>query len=227
MVYKTSSYKVEHMFDDQKTEHANVLRYDKATGNLMAGNKHHDTQILLNIQKELYNAAKAQPCPACRADIEHFAEFFSIKIAEAGSSKEQNRRLHMKKLKEVDYINELTDIAMFVTKVIRPISKNAKVPEVYEKVLKEDLEGNRNVKKHLIKVKKLMGALDKSDKDLALMRDIIDSFIKVTEFKLSIDPITFYIFDKTVRLGYKTHVLSATSKLIIGVKSMINPSRYV
>ena len=116
---------------------------------------------------------------------------------------------------------------MFITKIIRPLTRKMNAPEIYREVLNEDLEGNRTVRKHLLEAEKLMGRLDRKDKDYKLMHDILDSFIKVTEFKLSIDPLTFYIFDKTVRFGYKTHLLSVSSKMIVGIKELVNPSRYV
>jgi hypothetical protein len=180
------------------------------------------------IKEELYSAAKAQPCPACRADIEHFAEFMAVKARDVGAiDTYSSRKTHMRKLKEVDYINELTDTAMFITKIIRPLTRKMNAPEIYREVLNEDLEGNRTVRKHLLEAEKLMGRLDRKDKDYRLMHDILDSFIKVTEFKLSIDPLTFYIFDKTVRFGYKTHLLSVSSKMTVGIKELVNPSRYV
>ena len=47
---------------------------------------------------------------------------------------------------------------------------------------------------------------------------MLRSFIKAVDFKLSIDPTLFYVFDKAVRLGYRTHIWSLVGSTIVAFK---------
>lgn len=176
------------------------------------------------LKEELDKAAKIQPCPGCKHDIEQLSKFINTQITghDTNYSKED-----MKTLKEVDYINELTNLGITLSKFIDPLARNLhiKVPDIYEKVLKEDLEANKQVKVYLTNAKNINEELNRT-KNYKLISEILTSFIRATDFKLSIDPFTFYIFDKTIRFGYKTHLLSATGKAIVSIKGIIDPSRY-
>ena len=182
--------------------------------------------ILLRIDSELRAAAKAQPCPACKHDMEVFSGFLEAK-ARALKTREPVGREHFAALKEVDFINELTGVGALFARTIRPFTFGMDVPEIYKKTLQDDLAGNREVLRRLKNAAGLMKGIEPGDdRQYALMLDIMNGFRRATEFKLSIDPLTFYIFDKTIRLGYRTHLLSATGKVIVGFKQIANPSRY-
>ncbi len=180
---------------------------------------------LSKIKGGLDEAARIQPCPGCKHDIEQLSKFMEGKIESIKTGASVNNSAK-KALKEVDSINELTDMAIVIAKIIKPFTRVSKVPEVYVKVLNDDLEANRKVKIILLETNEMIKELKDTDKELCLASDIMDSFIGAVDFKLSIDPVTFYLFDRTIKLGYKTHLLRATSKAIVGVKGIINPSRY-
>jgi hypothetical protein len=180
---------------------------------------------LTMIKTELDEAAKVQPCPGCKHDIEQLAKFVAAK-ADALQSGSKVDSTVSKALKDVDFVNELTDMAMFISKIVKPFGRSLKVPEVYEKVLHDDRKGNEDAKTHLVRADELLKELKLPDRQYTMIHEIVGSFIRATEFKLSIDPVTFYLFDKAVRLGYKTHLLSATGKVIVGIKVALNPSRY-
>ena len=188
-------------------------------------NTEKDSKTLYAIGLNLEEAAKVQPCPACKQDIEQLKRFIDAK-ADAVKSDSKLNKEEIRALKEVDFVNELTDIAIVVSKIIKPFTMTRKVPESYEKTLNNDMEGNRKVKVYLLEAAKKIKELKLKNKHYMLISDIINSFIRVIEFKLSTDPLTFYLFDRTIRIGYKTHVLSATSKTIVTIKGIINPSRY-
>ncbi len=184
-----------------------------------------NVKILTELKLELDEAAKINPCPGCKHDTELLAKFISAKLDSARSGSSMDRET-IKSLKEVDYINELTDIAIAFSKFIKPFTRISKVPEVYEKVLHEDMEANKKVKEHLLKASELTKELEGTDKQFKIVSDVLNAFIRATDFKLSVDPYTFYLFDRTIKLGYKTHLLSATSKVIVGIKGIADPSRY-
>jgi hypothetical protein len=184
-----------------------------------------EIKILLRIKDELDIAAKVQPCPACKEDTEKLSAFVGAKAYSIKNNSAVDKG-SIKALKEVDFINELTDIAIVLSKVIRPFARVSKVPEVYERTLHDDLESNRKVRKHLLMAKRFTAGLRSDDRHFKLTSEILGSFIRATEFKLSIDPFSFYIFDRIIRIGYKTKALSAASRMIITAKTIIDPSRY-
>ena len=77
-----------------------------------------------------------------------------------------------------------------------------------------------------MKASELTRELEGTDKQFKIVSDVLRAFTRATEFKLSVDSYTFYLFDRTIKLGYKTHILSATSKVIVGIKGIVDPSRY-
>ena len=175
---------------------------------------------LLIMRDKLDLAAKFQPCPACKEDIRKLSESVYTKIKSLQRNSELNKE-DFKKLKDLDYINTLTDIAIVVAKIIKPFTKRLKPPKVYEKVLEEDKEGNAKVKELLLEAKKITNELikiDKKDKYLSTLHEIIEGDLRAVDFKLNADPVAFYLFDKTIRIGYKTHLLAAASKIIVKFK---------
>ena len=179
---------------------------------------------LLIMRNKLDLAAKFQPCPGCKEDIEKLSESVYTKIKSLQRNSELNKE-EFKKLSDLDYINALTDIAIVVSKLIKPFTKRLKPPKVYEKVLEEDREGNAKVKELLLEAKKITEELIKIDKNdiyLFTLYGIIKSGIRAVDFKLNADPVAFYLFDKAIRIGYKTHLLEVTSKIIVISKNLEN-----
>ena len=176
-----------------------------------------ENMILAQIEPELRAAAKTSPCPACKEDIEKLAQY--IRDRKEGHTGITNS------LRELDFINELTDIAIAVAKFIRPFTKISKVPELYEKTLHDDLESNKEMRKHLLTARAFAEEFTNVP-HLEVIKDILNGFIRATEFKLSCDPYMFYLFDRVIRLGYKTHLLSATSRVIVWTKSLVDPLRH-
>ena len=202
------------------------IRITKVDENMVVETKlGKNVKVLTDLKQELDKAAKINPCPGCKHDTEQLAKFISAKLDSVRSRSVIDRDT-FKFLKEVDYINELTDIAIGFSKFIKPLTRISKVPEVYEKVLHDDMEANKKVKEHLLKASELAKELERIDKQFKIVSDVLKAFIRATEFKLSIDPYTFYLFDRTIKLGYKTHILSAMSKVIVWMKGIVNPSRY-
>jgi len=127
------------------------------------------------------------------------------------------------KLNDLDYINTLADIAIVVAKIIKPFTKRLKSPKVYEKVLEEDRAGNAKVKELLLEAKEIAEELikiDKNDSYLRSLYEIVEGDIRAVDFKLNADPVAFYLFDKAIRIGYKTHLLEVASKIIVKFKNV-------
>jgi len=179
---------------------------------------------LLIMRDKLDLAAKFQPCPGCKEDIEKLSESVYKKIKSLQRNSELTKD-DFKKLSDLDYINALTDIAIVVSKLIKPFTKRLKPPAVYEKVLKEDREGNAKVKELFLEAKKIAEELikiDKNDRYLSTLYEIIKGDIRAVDFKLNADPLAFYLFDKAIRIGYKTHLLEVTGKIIVMSKNLEN-----
>jgi hypothetical protein len=179
---------------------------------------------LLIMRDKLDLAAKFQPCPACKEDIKKLSESLYIKIKSLQKNSEVKKD-EFKKLSDLDYINTLTDIAIVVSKLIKPFTKRLKPPALYKKVLEEDREGNAKVKELFLEAKKITEELikiDKNDRYLSTLYEIIKGDIRAVDFKLNADPVAFYLFDKIIRLGYKTHLLEVTSKIIVRFKNLEN-----
>ena len=177
---------------------------------------------LLIMRDKLDLAAKFQPCPGCKEDIEKLSESLYTKIKSLQRNSELTKD-DFKKLSDLDYINTLTDIAIVVSKLIKPFTKRLKPPAVYEKVLEEDREGNAKVKELFLEAKKIAEELikiDKNDRYLSTLYEIIEGDLRALNFKLNADPVAFYLFDKIIRLGYKTHLLAAASKIIVKFKNV-------
>ena len=177
---------------------------------------------LLIIHDKLDLAAKFQPCPACKEDIKKLSESIYTKIKSLQKNSEVKKE-EFKKLSNLNYINTLTDIAIVVSKLIKPFTKRLKPPKIYEKVLEEDREGNAKVKELLLETKEIAEELikiNKNDSYLRTLYEIVEGDIRAVDFKLNADPVAFYLFDKIIRLGYKTHLLAAVSKIIVKFKNV-------
>lgn len=177
-----------------------------------------EIEILQETKMHLSLAAKYQPCPACKHDIEALEEFVDKKMVSLQKEKEFGRE-NLKALDSIDFINEITGFGITITRIIGPFTRSVHAPDLYRDVLKEDMEPNRKVREELIQAKRIVMKLPRN-LEYSRTIEILDSFIKAVEFKLSIDPVLFYVFDKTVRFGYKTHILSVVGHTIVALKKL-------
>jgi len=158
-------------------------------------------------------ASDIQPCPVCKADLKILSEFVEKKI--------QGKHQSLKRLKKIDYVNEITSLAISSMSIVAPLVRmtGIKAPELYEKILSDNFEANRQVKAFLVRARREFSTdLIAQDRDYATVAWIIDSFIKATSFKLGLDPQLFYAYDKIIRFGYKTHLLEIMARIITGMK---------
>ncbi len=189
-----------------------------ATNNRTTSNE----EGLLSIAKvELDEAARIQPCPGCKHDIEQLSNLLGRRLASLRGGRAMDGD-PLKTLRELDYLNELTDIGIFMAGILDPIARRSpiKVPEIYAKVLKDDMPANSKVRKHLKRAAETISRIENRGTSYAAVSEIVESFIRATDFKLSIDPLTFYLFDKTIRIGHSTHLLGATSRAIVLIKGI-------
>ncbi len=179
--------------------------------------------MLQSVRKEFHRAAKIQPCPACKHDMEQLEIFLDYKIgfvkAHSPIDEKAGKILH-----ELDYINELIHIGILAARVLGPITKLGllPVPTSYKKVLDKDREANKIIREHLLIAKLIVSKLAAADEQYKVMFKILDSFISATEFKLSADQSTFFMFDKMIRLLYRTHIFSLACKTIVGAKDVVS-----
>jgi hypothetical protein len=167
-------------------------------------------KALITLHEELNLAAKYQPCPACNSDIRILSEVVR-KVADNNFDKNDDI-----KLRELSYINEVGTIGMTISPMFVMFLR--KVPKDIEKVVLEDREGNEKSLVHLIRGKSSLSTLDNNSKPIRKISKILDTFITLTDFKLSITPLQFYAFDKAIRFGYKTHMIPAAAKIISAIK---------
>ncbi|MEM3781680.1 MAG: hypothetical protein QXT43_01815 [Candidatus Micrarchaeaceae archaeon] len=219
MVEKSTSYTIIKKYNtiDYRHDIGDRLRRNVADINKL--------EILSELKSALDEAAKYNPCPACKYDTEQLSKFISIKIESIKTGRAVTKE-DIKPLKEVDYLGIVEDMAIVISKLIRPFTRISKVPDVYRKVLEEDMEGNRKSLNYLINARKIADKIKEKDKQLNLVVEIIDSFVRALNFKLSIDEYSFYIFDRVIKFGYRTHLLSATGKVIVGLRELRDPQRY-
>lgn len=209
---------------DAKTQ--SYLRYaDKVYGGTMESSRANKkvSELLDGISKEFTKATEAQPCPGCKYDMDQINKFITEKT-EALKNKGKVSDKTRETLRDVAYINEFTNLGIFLTKILDPLTNIVKVtaPEMYKKVMEEDREGNIAVRKHLRKALKLANELVtlSSDRDFTNLRDIIKYSLNATEFKLSIDPVEFFVFDKVIKFGHKTHILQLAGRGIMLLKGI-------
>ena len=209
---------------DAKTQ--SYLRYaDKVYGGTMESSRANKkvSELLDGISKEFTKATEAQPCPGCKYDMDQINKFITEKT-EALKNKGKVSDKTRETLRDVAYINEFTNLGIFLTKILDPLTNIVKVtaPEMYKKVMEEDREGNIAVRKHLRKALKLANELVtlSSDHDFTNLRDIIKYSLNATEFKLSIDPVEFFVFDKVIKFGHKTRILQLAGRGIMLLKGI-------
>ena len=186
----------------------------------MKGKISETVEKLKDVSKKIEVAQKLQPCPACKEDMQILNRFLEEKIA---SLERGGERPNPVELEKIDYINEVVRIAMASTKVVGPLVKIIGItpPPIYEKTLRESLAANRQIKSLLIEAKRELEDLKDKDRDFGKIYGLLESHIAATKFKLEIDPELFYVYDKIIRLGYKTHLLSLTGKVITRMKSVM------
>jgi hypothetical protein len=175
-----------------------------------------DTYDALAKTRDLLSSAEAnQPCPACKHDIGLLRDFVQEKMLVLGTERTLANSDAAKKLESVDSINEITRFAILITRVLGPLTRIVAVnaPQIYEKVLHDDMEPNRKVREDLLEARRLI-ATQSEDPDCRRVLGVVDMFARATDFKLSIDPALFYLYDKTIRIGYKTHVWALTTRTI-------------
>lgn len=175
-----------------------------------------DTYNALTKARDLLSSAEAnQPCPACKHDIGLLRDFVQEKMLVLGTERTLANSDAAKKLESVDSVNEITRFAILITRVLGPLTRIVAVnaPQIYEKVLHDDMEPNKKVREDLLEARRLLAA-QPEDPDCRRALGIVDMFVRATNFKLSIDPALFYLYDKTIRIGYKTHVWSLTTRTI-------------
>ncbi len=129
-----------------------------------------------------------------------------------------------KALHELNYTNELIHIGILAARLLGPVAKLGllSVPPAYKKVLDKDREANKIIREHLLIAKLIVSKLAAADEQYKVMFKILDSFISATEFKLSADQSTFFMFDKMIRLLYRTHIFSLACKTIVGAKDVVS-----
>ncbi|MGI0141770.1 MAG: hypothetical protein ACREBF_03945 [Candidatus Micrarchaeales archaeon] len=181
-------------------------------------NKNKEEVALLEINGYLSLAAKYQPCPACRHDIEVMEEFISRKITSLQDGKSLEKE-EIKKLEAIDSVNEMINFGIVMTKILSPFTRNLKAPALYKDIFQNGIEPNKKVKIELLKASKVMEELPKGP-DYLKMEEILDSFLRAVEFKLSIDPVLFYVFDSTIKTCYKLHILDVVAATVIGIKNI-------
>lgn len=182
-----------------------------------------DVKILLDVKKELDDATRIQPCPACRHDMEQLGIFLESKIKSVQTASLTNGKT-ARILKQLSYINELSSIGISITRLLRPVTKLGffAVPLAYKKVLDKNREANRIIREHLLRARLILTRLEREDKQYAAVSSILSSFMKATEFKLGADPQTFFLFDKLVRFCYKTRLLGFAGRVIVGTKTVVS-----
>ncbi len=184
---------------------------------------HKELSMLQGAREELRSATRIQPCPACKHDMKQLGIILDYKIRYVKSRSLVDEKAG-KMLHELDYINELIRIGILAARLLRPLTKLGllSVPPAYKEVLDKDREANKIIREHLLLAKLMVSKLDAADGQYKIISKILDSFVKATEFKLSADQSTFFMFDKMIRFFYRTHIFSLAGKTIVGVKDVVS-----
>ncbi len=182
-----------------------------------------EAELLKEAHGFLKIAHDSQPCPGCKEDIQKFNEFVKDKIASLEAGEDRVNQNSLKKLRDVDYVNGLTDVAIALARVTHPLARLSKVvpPPIVEKTLNEDMPGNKKCLEYMGKAHKnltKLQALDKNDGDYKTADRILKSFIRAADFKSSIDPIEFYMYGEIIGIGYKTHLWQIFVKSLVTLK---------
>jgi hypothetical protein len=185
--------------------------------------RNREAELLKGTLDFLKIAHDSQPCPGCKEDIQKFNEFVKDKIASLEVGENRVDQNSLKKLRDVDYVNGLTDVAIALAGVIHPLARILKVvpPPIVEKTLNEDMLGNKKCLEYMRKAHKNLTKLqtiDKDDGDYKTADRILKSFIRAAYFKSSIDPIEFYMYGEIIGIGYKTHLWQIFVKSLVTLK---------
>lgn len=183
-------------------------------------------ELIGSLKVELSSAAKAQPCPGCKHDMEQVNIFLDKKGQAIIKGKDIDDKTK-KILYDISYMNEFSNLAISASRIINPFVKIAKKTrglDFYAKIMEEDKEGNKVVEKHLLRSAKICKDISglSDDKDFADLQIINDSFLKATQFKLNMDPTEFYVFDKFLRIGFKTHMLQLAGRVTVKLRGINN-----
>ena len=182
-----------------------------------------DIKILLEVKGELDNATKIQPCSACKHDMEQLGIFLESKIRAVQTNSLLDDKM-TKIVKDLSYINELSDIGIFIAKILKPliILGSFTVPLTYKKVLNKNRAANKIIREHLMLAKLMLSKLERTDEQYTAVSNTLKYFLTATEFKLNADPSTFFLFDKIIRFSYKIHLLSFAGRMIVGTKNVVS-----
>lgn len=179
--------------------------------------------MLLKAKAQLDKATKIQPCPACRHDMEQLSLFLEEKIKSEVNSSTTNEKA-LKILKNLGYIKELTGFGILIAKFLQPFANLSlfPLPEAYVHVLADNIKANKQIRVYLLNAAKAISKAKDQGEQLTEVQNILKYFIRATDFKLNATPQTFYLFDRMIRFGYKTGILSALGKIITGTKQAVS-----
>ncbi len=182
-----------------------------------------EIRMLLKAKTQLNKAIEIQQCPACRHDMEQLSLFLKEKIKSEISSTAMNEKT-LKILKNLGFIKELTNFGIPVVKFIGLFAELGRftVPAAYDHILSDNLKANRQIKIYLLNMRKAISKINHKDGQLVEVHNILKYFIRATDFKLNASPQTFYLFDRMIRFGYNTGILSMVSKIITGTKQAVS-----
>lgn len=189
----------------------------------LSSSTHRELDVLLHVRRELGYATRFQPCPACRHDMEQLGIFLDSKIKSIGNASPVDESA-AKILKELSYTNELINIGILIARILNPVTKlgTFMISPKYETVLRRNREANRMVMEHLLAAVLILSKLEKGGGQYDDVSRVLKSFVKAAEFKLSADPVIFFLFDNVVRLFYRLHLLKLAGSVAVGVKSAVS-----
>jgi len=177
--------------------------------------------MLLKAKKELDEATKIQPCPACKHDMEQLSLFLNEKIKFGIDSSKMNEKT-VKILKSIGCVKELTTLGILIARLLSPFVNLRAVPATYISILEDNVKTNRRIRIHLLNAMKTISKINSRDEQLGEVQNILKYFIKATDFKINASPQTFYMFDRIIRFGYQTGFLTILSKIITGTKQAVS-----
>ena len=163
---------------------------------------------LKQVTKHLIIASNYQPCPPCKEDIRKLSEIVSHLPSLSNSDKHT--------LKQLSYINEVGTVGKVLTKLISPFFIG-QIPESINETIEEDKQGNRQTLNHLLRAHSYMVEM-KQEYPYSRIESILKEYVNLTWFKLDCTPKEFYVFDRLIKLGFKTHLLQFTANAITSAK---------
>lgn len=160
------------------------------------------------ISKELRLAAQVQPCPACKEDI--------AKLADIVDSYPNLRKEDKKTLKDLSYINEMSSLGKAMAR-FTSLFFLGKIPENIIKTIREDKQANHDALSHLLRAQELADAAETID---GKVKKVLSTYINMTRFKIECTHKQFWAFSKMLDIGFKTHILQLTAKIITLAKAL-------